>query len=63
MPGAGLKQTGGVLHFTQTTRHHAGHYVCSADNGFGPQPVTKEVKLTVHRKCFISDLYRQMLAN
>jgi len=48
MPGGGLKQTGGVLHFTQTTRHHAGHYVCSADNGFGPQPVTKEVKLTVH---------------
>ena len=42
MPGAGVKETGGVLHF------QAGHYVCSADNGIGPAPVTKEIKLTVH---------------
>ena len=50
MPGAGVKETGGVLHFQEASRHHAGHYVCGADNGFGPAPVTKEIKLTVHRK-------------
>ncbi len=31
-------------------RHHAGHYICEADNGFGPEPITAEVKLEVHRK-------------
>ncbi len=35
-------------------RHHAGHYICEADNGFGPEPITAEVKLEVHRKCLIS---------
>ena len=50
MPESGVKEEGGVLHFQETDRHHAGHYVCSADNGFGNVPVTKEIKLTVHRK-------------
>jgi len=48
MPAGGVKEVGGVLHFQEATRHQAGHYVCSADNGFGPNPVTKEIKLTVH---------------
>ena len=32
------------------SRHDGGHYRCIADNGFGQEPVTKEVKLEVHRK-------------
>ena len=51
--GAAVQQTAGgasVLKFAETTRHHAGHYSCSADNGFGPEPTTQEVKLTVHRE-------------
>lgn len=40
--------TGQVLTWKSVTRHNAGHYVCSADNGFGPEPVTAEVKLEVH---------------
>ena len=50
MPESGVKEKGGVLHFQEANRHQAGHYVCSADNGFGNVPVTKEIKLTVHRK-------------
>merc|ERR1719336_916956 len=49
--GAAVQQTAGgasVLRFAETTRHHAGHYSCSADNGFGPEPSNQEVKLTVH---------------
>ena len=48
-----MQQTAGgasVLKFAETTRHHAGHYSCSADNGFGPEPSAQEVKLTVHRE-------------
>ena len=33
-----------------------GHYVCSADNGFGPEPVSREVKLTVHHAPSIEQL-------
>ena len=54
MPASGVKELGGVLHFQEASRHHAGHYVCSADNGFGPNPVTREIKLTVHRKFSIN---------
>lgn len=39
---------GGELSWDAVTRHHAGHYLCHADNGFGPQPVTAQIKLTVH---------------
>ena len=51
MPGGEETVAGGELSFPAVTRHHAGHYLCSADNGFGPEPVTAQIKLTVHRKC------------
>jgi len=60
MPGAGVKETGGVLHFQEASRHHAGHYVCGADNGFGPAPVTKEIKLTVHHAPAVEPLPEQI---
>jgi hypothetical protein len=50
MPGGEEEVVGNILHFPEVTRHHAGHYLCQADNGFGPTPVTKEIKLEVHRK-------------
>ena len=31
-------------------RHDGGHYICQADNGFAPNPVSREVRLDVHRK-------------
>ena len=46
-----------LIAHAQTTFHHilklivapkGGVYTCFADNGFGPQPVTKAVKLEVH---------------
>lgn len=48
MPGGEETVAGGDLRFPAVTRHHAGHYLCSADNGFGPEPVTAQIKLTVH---------------
>eukprot|EP00090_Calanus_glacialis_P008370 TRINITY_DN16689_c0_g1_i3.p1 TRINITY_DN16689_c0_g1~~TRINITY_DN16689_c0_g1_i3.p1 ORF type:complete len:384 (+),score=85.09 TRINITY_DN16689_c0_g1_i3:212-1363(+) len=48
MPGGEEEVVGNILHFPEVTRHHAGHYLCQADNGFGPTPVTKEIKLEVH---------------
>eukprot|EP00090_Calanus_glacialis_P042234 TRINITY_DN7496_c0_g1_i1.p1 TRINITY_DN7496_c0_g1~~TRINITY_DN7496_c0_g1_i1.p1 ORF type:complete len:508 (+),score=142.78 TRINITY_DN7496_c0_g1_i1:62-1585(+) len=39
---------GTTLTFSQVTRQHAGYYLCMADNGFGPSPVQKEVRLQVH---------------
>jgi len=48
MPGGEEEVVGNILHFKEVTRHHAGHYLCQADNGFGPTPVTKEIKLEVH---------------
>ena len=39
---------------------HAGHYVCSADNGFGPEPVTREVKLSVHHAPSVEQLPRTL---
>ncbi|XP_023346513.1 neural cell adhesion molecule 1 [Eurytemora carolleeae] len=39
---------GTVVQWNSVTRHDAGHYICQADNGFGPDPVTREVKLEVH---------------
>ena len=50
MPGGEEEVVGNILHFPEVTRHHAGHYLCMADNGFGPLPSIKEVKLEVHRK-------------
>ena len=38
-----------MSHFLNS-RHHSGHYICEADNGFGNSPVAKEVRLEVHRK-------------
>merc|ERR1711892_1193337 len=48
MPGGEEEVVGNILHFPEVTRHHAGHYLCQADNGFGPEPVRKEIKLEVH---------------
>ena len=56
MPGGSDQVEGGELSFSSVTRHHAGHYVCSADNGFGPAPVTAQIKLTVHRKCQLEQM-------
>jgi len=39
---------GSTLTFSEVTRHDAGYYLCLADNGFGPRPVQKEVRLEVH---------------
>ena len=50
MPGGEEEVVGNILHFPEVTRHHAGHYLCMADNGFGPLPSIKEVKLEVHRE-------------
>ena len=38
---------GSTMAFSAVTRQHAGFYVCLADNGFGPSPVMKEVRLVV----------------
>jgi len=38
---------GGNMVISTLNRHHAGKYTCEADNGFGPNPVTKEVVLEV----------------
>jgi len=39
---------GNQIKWNSVTRHDGGHYICRADNGFGPEPVSKEVKLEVH---------------
>ena len=50
MPGGEEEVVGNILHFKEVIRHHTGHYICEADNGFGPDPVSKEIKLVVNRK-------------
>lgn len=50
MPSGEEEMSGTTITYSHVTRHHAGHYVCSADNGFGPQPVTAEIKLDVQHK-------------
>jgi len=39
---------GGTIKWNSVSRHDAGHYRCMAENGFGREPVTKEVKMEVH---------------
>jgi len=39
---------GGEIKWSSVSRHDGGHYICQANNGFGPNPVWKEVKLEVH---------------
>ena len=41
---------GTSLSFSSITRKDAGNYVCMADNGFGPIPVEKEVRIIVNCK-------------
>ena len=55
MPGGEDSIRGLSVTFTAVTRHHSGHYLCSADNGFG-QPSVANLKLDVQRK---SDLSRK----
>ena len=50
MPSGEEEISGNMITFSQVTRHHSGHYICSADNGFGPQPVTAQIKLDVQRE-------------
>ncbi len=38
------------LTFVSTNRHRSGVYVCSADNGYGNDPVATEIRLDVQRK-------------
>jgi len=49
MPGGEDTIRGLSVTFTSVTRHHSGHYMCSADNGFG-QPSVANLKLDVQRK-------------
>ncbi len=51
MPGGEDTIRGLSVTFTSVTRHHSGHYMCSADNGFG-QPSVANLKLDVQRKLF-----------
>ena len=46
---------GTTLSFSKVTRQHAGYYLCMADNGFGPSPVQKEVRLQVHCEEYLSN--------
>jgi len=48
LPSGEEELVGSTLTFSEVTKHDAGHYVCLADNGFGPSPVQKEVSLEVH---------------
>ena len=41
---------GTTLSFSSITRKDAGTYLCLADNGFGPIPVQKEVRIMVECK-------------
>ena len=41
---------GTTLSFSSITRKDAGTYMCMADNGFGPIPVRKEVRIIVNCK-------------
>ena len=45
---------GSTLAFSTVTRQHAGYYLCLANNGFGPSPVMKEVRLVVQCEEFLS---------
>merc|ERR1712127_753588 len=49
-----LSSEGGVLKISSVTRHQGGTYHCLADNGFGPQPVSKSVRLEVQYAPHIS---------
>ena len=48
LPNGEDEIVGSTLSFSSVSRQHAGHYLCSADNGFGPSPAMREVRLQVH---------------
>ena len=47
---SGEEVTSHTLKIESVTREQAGTYICQADNGFGPEPVKKEVVLQVECK-------------
>jgi len=51
---------GTSISFGKVTRHHSGHYICEADNGFGNSPVAKEVRLEVHHAPHVEALSSQL---
>ena len=50
MPSGEESIRGDSLTFPSVSRHHSGVYICSAENGFGKDPVEVAVKLDVHRE-------------
>ena len=60
MPSGEEEISGNMITFSQVTRHHSGHYICSADNGFGPQPVTAQIKLDVQREYSVIFRYARL---
>ena len=53
MPAGEEEVAGSVLMFHAVSRHHAGEYVCMADNGYTPGPVEKKVRLEVQREILV----------
>lgn len=50
MPSGEDSIRGLSITFRSVSRHHSGVYYCQADNGFGPEPVTEQIRLDVQRK-------------
>ena len=49
---SGEESIGGLsVTYPSASRHDSGVYICSADNGFGSEPVEQKIKLDVHREC------------
>jgi len=60
MPGGEETIAGTSITFPRVTRHHSGHYICEADNGFSQLPESKEVRLEVHHAPHIEPLKSQL---
>lgn len=60
MPDGQETIQGDTVMFNKVTRHHSGHYVCEADNGFSSTPVQAEVRLEVHHPPHVEPLTSQL---